>query len=433
MSDSLSSTDCAERRRFWKWGHANSDASPLAGLTFAVGYECLTDVCVKLNDESGPMPLIEGTDYTIDADEGTITFTAGGATSMFIADSNTVDVWFNVVACMPAVECRTQECCGDAGDTVYVSVRPPNCVPVPMVTFSPASGSTQSFPLTVTLTVNRTDAVIYYTTDGSEPTTGSTEYTAPFAVSSAAIIVKAMGVVPGCSQGETAVAQWLAADIHLLSYWKFEEASNATRLDSKGTANLSDVNGNIPRAAGKVSFGAEQTGLGNFSLLENTNVAIQYASDKGFTICGWWKLTADDNGTVLYMEDAGPTAAPHIEIQQLFGGEMQFNYKPSNAGVVVSVQAPYPIGVGFHFFRFWLDPVDWKVRVQWDLGTTETPSAASVAPTIKPTYYVSMGPSGGSGWVIDEVGFWEGVLSDTDAAYLYNSGTGRTYPSVPYP
>ncbi len=46
---------------------------------------------------------------------------------------------------------------------------------------SPPSGA-YATPLTVTLTCDTAGAVIFYTTDGSAPTTGSTEYTGPFTI-----------------------------------------------------------------------------------------------------------------------------------------------------------------------------------------------------------------------------------------------------------
>ncbi len=200
MTDSLSSTDCSDLRRFWKWSHANSVANPLAGNTFSIGYECVTDLCVQLNEDSGPVPLIEGIDYTINTDSGTIFFTETGTTAFFISDTTTVDVWFNVLVCPFTPECLSQPCCDDKNDNVYVTIRPPNCVPVPLVTFSPASGSVQMFPLTVTLSTDRTDALIYYTIDGTEPTVDSTLYTTPFVIDDVTVLIKAIAIVAGCAQ-----------------------------------------------------------------------------------------------------------------------------------------------------------------------------------------------------------------------------------------
>lgn len=63
------------------------------------------------------------------------------------------------------------------------------------VAFSPAAGSYENL-VTVTLTSATTGAVIYYTTDGSAPTTESTQYSAPFVLNNTAT-VSAIAVAEG--------------------------------------------------------------------------------------------------------------------------------------------------------------------------------------------------------------------------------------------
>lgn len=337
--DSLSSTDCADLRRFWKWSHANSVASPLAGNTFFLGYECLTDICVQLNEDSGPVPLIEGTDYTVDKDEGTIFFTEDGTTAFFISNTTTVDVWFNVLACPAAVECRSQPCCDDAGDNVYVATRPPDCTIVPMISFSPSSGTTQSFPVTVTLTANRDDVVIYYTTDGTEPTTDSTKYTAPFALTDCANIIKAMGIVPGCMQGPTNVCQYLCgppAD-GMYAWYKSDAESHGdgeqvtTWVDSTLLGNnlqYQDENHPFIYKTGQLNGYPALTVPRPFPIpgvfsgrLERLTIAaggldalgVNYGGDQtGFTVLGVIKHTSADDGhsnTVLIFQNYGNSSA----------------------------------------------------------------------------------------------------------------------------
>lgn len=58
---------------------------------------------------------------------------------------------------------------------------------VPKPRISPVGG-TYYEPITVTMTCSNNDAAIYYTTDGSEPTTGSTRYTEPFVLDTDATV-----------------------------------------------------------------------------------------------------------------------------------------------------------------------------------------------------------------------------------------------------
>ena len=70
---------------------------------------------------------------------------------------------------------------------------------VPKPTISPASG-TYTEAQTVTITNNAEGATVYYTTDGTTPTTSSTVYSAPFTLSSNGTYeVKAIAVVDGNS------------------------------------------------------------------------------------------------------------------------------------------------------------------------------------------------------------------------------------------
>jgi hypothetical protein len=73
-------------------------------------------------------------------------------------------------------------------------------------TFSPAAG-TYSSAQSVKLTDATAGAVIYYTTNGSTPTTSSTKYTAAIAVSSTETI-KAIAVAPGYTASAVASATY---------------------------------------------------------------------------------------------------------------------------------------------------------------------------------------------------------------------------------
>jgi len=74
-------------------------------------------------------------------------------------------------------------------------------------TFSPAAG-TYASAQTVTITDSMAGAAIYYTTDGSTPTTSSTAYTGPITVSSSETI-SAIAVVSGYANSATGIAQFV--------------------------------------------------------------------------------------------------------------------------------------------------------------------------------------------------------------------------------
>ena len=73
-------------------------------------------------------------------------------------------------------------------------------------TFSPVGG-TYYEPQTVSINCNTEGATIYYTTDGSEPTTESSVYSSPISVSTTTTI-KAMAVKEGLDNSAVAVATY---------------------------------------------------------------------------------------------------------------------------------------------------------------------------------------------------------------------------------
>ena len=78
-----------------------------------------------------------------------------------------------------------------------------DCAP-PTITFTPMSGGSTA---TVTLSSTPSDATIYYTTDGSYPTTSSTAYSGPFTVNSGQT-VNAIAVKEGYRDSEEAIATY---------------------------------------------------------------------------------------------------------------------------------------------------------------------------------------------------------------------------------
>ena len=84
------------------------------------------------------------------------------------------------------------------------------CDGVSMPDISPASG-TYYQPIEVSMTCNTSDAVIYYTTNGDNPTTASTQYSAPFTLNQNATI-KAIAVLDGeVSRVATATYEFVEA------------------------------------------------------------------------------------------------------------------------------------------------------------------------------------------------------------------------------
>jgi murein DD-endopeptidase MepM/ murein hydrolase activator NlpD len=101
---------------------------------------------------------------------------------------------------------------GTGGLTAVQDIRtwtytsPINTQEVAMPTFSPAAG-TYSSPQTVTISDATTGATIFYTTDGSTPTTSSTQYTGPITVNSTTSI-EAIATASGMTNSQVASATY---------------------------------------------------------------------------------------------------------------------------------------------------------------------------------------------------------------------------------
>lgn len=80
----------------------------------------------------------------------------------------------------------------------------------PVVSASPASGTTFTDDVTVTLSVSPA-ATVYYTIDGSQPSQSSTKYSAPFKLTSTTT-VKAFGVTSDGTQGDVASFTYTKSD-----------------------------------------------------------------------------------------------------------------------------------------------------------------------------------------------------------------------------
>lgn len=83
-----------------------------------------------------------------------------------------------------------------------------SCEPYPKVIFEPPSGSKLILPSLVLLRSDNPDAVIHYTTDGSEPDRNSTIYSSALTVESPATLIRAIAIVEGCDEGPEATAQY---------------------------------------------------------------------------------------------------------------------------------------------------------------------------------------------------------------------------------
>jgi lysophospholipase L1-like esterase len=109
-------------------------------------------------------------------------------------------------------------------------------------TFTPASGTSFSSTLSVSIADTTPDATLYYTTDGSTPTTSSHVYSAPFTIS-ATTTVHAIATTSGETQSALATATYAHQSTQATATPTFNPASG-TSFSSTLSVSIADATSN---------------------------------------------------------------------------------------------------------------------------------------------------------------------------------------------
>jgi len=222
--------------------------------------------------------------------------------------------------------------------------------------------------------------------------------------------------------------------VGLLAYWTFDDyVINSLILDSSSNhfdITYSNADGVIePGKVGNcfrpINLTVLDVNTGNFALLNN-------AGATGFTMCGWVKLNPADNfgnGNIRAVRWSTPTSFMELAF---LNGDMILNADGDGVQFETIVY-PYPQDGDWHFYRAWYDPADQKARLQIDNGliidTVALPMAGGNGNQI--SFAGNAVFSGSTERSLDESGLWIRVLSDVEAAALWNGGAGTTYPTIP--
>jgi len=172
-------------------------------------------------------------------------------------------------------------------------------------TFSPGAG-TYASDQSVTISTTTTGATIYYTTDGTTPTTSSTLYSSPVSVAGegTGIVLRAIAVKSQMLDSSIASGIFTISGYGLVGRWLLNSANGLTDLSSSGNNGTSSggvtIGGETDRF-GQVGGATTFDGSDDSVTIPNNNM-LDFGVGTNFTMTAWIKRTdtSTHSGVILY-------------------------------------------------------------------------------------------------------------------------------------
>jgi hypothetical protein len=172
-------------------------------------------------------------------------------------------------------------------------------VDTPVIT--PGTGTYLNSVL-ISINDDTSGATIYYTTDGTMPTvTPNERYTGQFTLSASAT-VNAIAVASGFANSAMATANFTvqSGPSGLAAWWKFDDGTGTTAVDSSGNSNtLSLVNG-ISWVAGKIGGAISANGTNQYA----TEPGINLSATSAITVAFWANRTYSTTSESVMLESS---------------------------------------------------------------------------------------------------------------------------------
>lgn len=219
----------------------------------------------------------------------------------------------------------------------------------------------------------------------------------------------------------------------LVAYWRMDEVSDGsaavTRNDTFGANHLTDISTFAASASGMITNAIDIENSVTEALTLSDNAAISMAAGTSFTITGWIRLESTASTWPLISKGSG--SGTSTEYLVWVNSTTDFRARVAdtvNQGTATNTVTPTTATWYFVAFRVDLAADELKLRV----NTTDSTVTAYTGDTVDGSSTMNIGrvvyaTSNRADGLIDEVGIWKRVLSNTELDALYNSGAGRTY------
>lgn len=219
---------------------------------------------------------------------------------------------------------------------------------------------------------------------------------------------------------------------NLAHYWKFDEASGI-RYDSVGTNNLTQFNDQpINSITGIVNNAADSNFTGALSsyLIGSANTVLSGTGN--WAISFWYYADQDAGGSAEYMVRKSNGNFPNSE-WEIFnqGAGVPFTMTLYNTGgttTSLSATNGSNMTVGQ-----WMNLVAWKSdgsHIGLSVNNVITTAAYARAGTQNSSVLKFMESVANSSYRVDEVGFWDRILTSGERTDIYGGGTGNTYTAT---
>lgn len=229
-----------------------------------------------------------------------------------------------------------------------------------------------------------------------------------------------------------------------VAWWKMEEAGNADRIDAISGTVLQDISSpmtpaGISQGTGKVGFSTKfsMNGFGAAVLATLASDAGPFDVNSGFHFVFWAAFDGWDANAMFFMVNATIDPAGNALLQAAWSSSNNtiFIAKDSTIPSPADFSVPFtPTPGQFYFFNIFWDASDQKYGIQVNNGAISKSAATSSITDVSegtfliPTLIWINGPSSQSVVRLDEYGFYGTHLKTNQLDFIYNSGSGRTWP-----